>query len=398
MKAGLILMTVIAFSTFCLWGGNLTKNINHNSTELVFSEFNGYDHISIDDGTYYSDPGDPALPAKTVYLSIPHISRVISINIEQQQWQTIGYYQIMPRQMMAPFGEELVWTDENSTVYSSLSYYPNDPLINYGTSSKSGFMIADITYCPLRYNPVTDELQLLTTARLNVNYQSGLSEVVYLSSNQLNVFSEDVKTMVDNPEVVDINSPLLNTEISGLVEYAIITPEELVSSFEPLIEWKNQRGIRANIFSKEWILLNYSGYYDDMECIREFVKNLHANHGLIYLALAGDYDNFGGRMVWLSTDKYSGFAPSDQYFSDLDGSWDANGNHIYGQFQIDGCDWRSDVYVGRFPVNTSEEVTRWVNKIISYEQQPEYGYMKKHYLPEHYYLKITFLKMITVGM
>ena len=238
-------------------------------------------------------------------------------------------------------------------------------------------MIADITYCPFRYNPVTDELQLLTEAILNVNYQSGLSDVVYLSSNQLNIFSEDVKTMVDNPEVVDINSPFLNTEISGLVEYAIITPQELVSSFESLIEWKNQRGIRANIFSKEWILLNYSGYYDDMECIREFIKDLYANHGLIYVILAGDFDNLGARLVPINFQETNYNSPCDCYFSDLDSNWDGNGNHIYGEWQVDGCDWRSDVYVSRFPINTNDEVNRWINKLIKYEKDPCTNYFER---------------------
>ena len=104
------------FLTFFLWGSNLTTNIIYNPSELILSEFNGYDYIGIDNGMYFSDPGNPALPAKTIYLSIPHTSRVISVDIEEQQWQNIGYYNVIPCQQVISIGEELIWTDENSTV------------------------------------------------------------------------------------------------------------------------------------------------------------------------------------------------------------------------------------------------------------------------------------------
>lgn len=67
----------------------------------------------------------------------------------------------------------------------------------------------------------------------------------------------------------------------------------------------------------------------------------------------------------------------DLYYSDIyfeDGrfsSWDTNYNDIYGEYNWKGTteeiDFYPDVYLGRIPCDTKEDVTRVVNKIINYE-------------------------------
>lgn len=51
--------------------------------------------------------------------------------------------------------------------------------------------------------------------------------------------------------------------------------------------------------------------------------------------------------------------------------WDASGNGLYGQFvagkDVDGVHWKSDVSVGRAPVESATEAAAFVDKVISYE-------------------------------
>ncbi|MGC9367870.1 MAG: C25 family cysteine peptidase, partial [bacterium] len=110
------------------------------------------------------------------------------------------------------------------------------------------------------------------------------------------------------------------------------------------------------------------------------VKDYHQNHGLIYLIMAGDYDNLGARIIPLEAGYYTDNTPCDLYFSDVvpySSDWDANNNHQYGELSGDGCDWYCDVYVGRFPINTTTEATRWINKLLTYEQNPPSGYLTR---------------------
>ncbi len=57
---------------------------------------------------------------------------------------------------------------------------------------------------------------------------------------------------------------------------------------------------------------------------------------------------------------------ADLYFADLDGNWDANGNHIYGQLG-DGIDYYTDVYVGRYSTDVVARLEVMVNRTLAYE-------------------------------
>jgi hypothetical protein len=79
------------------------------------------------------------------------------------------------------------------------------------------------------------------------------------------------------------------------------------------------------------------------------------------------------------------YVPSDMYFGGLDfirpdeGDWDLNDNGIYGEDyfvgekKIEEKDFHADVYVGRFPASTQEEMKIMVRKQLAYERAPPPG-------------------------
>ncbi|MBU7011731.1 MAG: hypothetical protein HXS46_13670 [Theionarchaea archaeon] len=50
------------------------------------------------------------------------------------------------------------------------------------------------------------------------------------------------------------------------------------------------------------------------------------------------------------------------YYGCLDGTFDADNDHIYGEPE-DGMDWLEEVYIGRAPVETAEEAEHFVDKV-----------------------------------
>jgi hypothetical protein len=72
--------------------------------------------------------------------------------------------------------------------------------------------------------------------------------------------------------------------------------------------------------------------------------------------------------------------PADIYYAGLDGTWDANNNHTYGEL-ADSADMYSDVFVGRAPAYDVATARVFVNKTIKYEQNPPTGFIKKMILP-----------------
>ncbi|MFO7639650.1 MAG: C25 family cysteine peptidase, partial [bacterium] len=130
-----------------------------------------------------------------------------------------------------------------------------------------------------------------------------------------------------------------------------------------------------------WISANYSGY-DLQEKIRNFIIDAHATWGTMYVLLGGqgDYNSSGQNIIPTRMANYIGNEPCDLYYAGLDGTWDANNNHTYGEI-ADSADMYSDVYVGRAPVYNVAMAQNFVAKTLKYEQDPPTGFIKRMLLP-----------------
>ena len=182
------------------------------------------------------------------------------------------------------------------------------------------------------------------------------------------------------------------TGYQGNAEYIIITPSSFVNAFQPLAWWKSKKGIYTSIVTTDSIYNNWSGY-DNAEKIRNFIKEAK-DSGAIYILLGGqaDYENgeeyVARRNVYCMT---SGVGhpsypdedtiPCDMYYANLDGTWDSDGDHIYGEMS-DGVDLYADIYVGRAPVKDTSQIADFISKIMAYENNPNPGYIRKIYLPQ----------------
>ncbi|MBN1619458.1 hypothetical protein JW890_01935, partial [candidate division WOR-3 bacterium] len=362
------------------YAGEIVFPLRLTLDDISIENIGSYSSVNIRGGKNTRSGGVPSLPSLKIMLSIPSTSRILRVRIEDVQWKFLGFYDVYPAQDPCPYSSVPQFQKEDEKVYKTDAFYPEEPLESFWTGNKSGFMLGCAVFCPFRYNPVSRELYYMSYARIAMLYEEGIEEALFLTDEQIRVFKEDVSSLVWNPEAVEENAPFEKFGGEIFYEYIVITTEYLFPYFQNLLNWKTEKGVRAGIFTKEWITQNYTGL-DDLEKMREFVKDYHRNHGLIYLVLAGDYENLGARMVPVSVG--TGFfdnAPSDMYFSDVtpySSNWDANGNRLYGEFSVDGCDWFADVYVGRFPVTEPFQVTRYIEKVLTYEMYPLHGFLER---------------------
>ncbi len=180
------------------------------------------------------------------------------------------------------------------------------------------------------------------------------------------------------------------TGYQGNAEYIIITPSSFVNAFQPLAWWKSKKGIPTSIVTTDSIYSNWSGY-DNAEKIRNFIKEAK-DSGAIYILLGGqaDYENgeeyVARRNVYCMTTGLNYYIdedtiPCDMYYANLDGTWDSDGDHIYGEMS-DGVDLYADIYVGRAPVKNTSQISYFISKIMAYENNPNPGYTRKIYLPQ----------------
>ena len=167
-------------------------------------------------------------------------------------------------------------------------------------------------------------------------------------------------------------------------DMVIIAPNIFSEEIQPLINHKNEYGIRTFLNTIEDIYSNYDGF-DDAEKIKYFIKDAIEQYNIKYVLLIGG--RIGQRFKWYVPCRYSnvddGFIHkqflSDLYFADIydsEGdfsSWDTNDNGLYAEWyeddssSTDEIDLKPDVALGRLPCRDKNEVIAIVEKIISYE-------------------------------
>jgi len=150
----------------------------------------------------------------------------------------------------------------------------------------------------------------------------------------------------------------------------IIAPRHFFAALQPLVAQRQAQGLRVRLVAVEDIYPLFNGGIFHPEAIRAFVAYAHANWpgpAVKYLFLVGDGNfNFKGynpasygpfTPTWIPpyrefADPSQGDVPVDSRFGDVDG----NG--------------MPEVYVGRIPAQTVEEVAAYVTKALAYEAQP----------------------------
>ncbi len=151
----------------------------------------------------------------------------------------------------------------------------------------------------------------------------------------------------------------------------IITNSQLAAAFQQVADWYTRKGYPAEIVTLDAIYSQYSGV-DSQERIRNCIRDYHDNEGVDYVLLGGDDSIVPDRNTYVKVGSYiQTTMPTDLYYASLEGTWDSDGDHIYGEAGQDTDVYLTyDVIVGRYPVRTAEHVTNLYNKVVAYETTP----------------------------
>jgi len=180
------------------------------------------------------------------------------------------------------------------------------------------------------------------------------------------------------------------------VRYVIVTTEDQGSVWQILADWKTQTGTPAVVRTMEAIGEEYEGV-DPAERLRNFLRDAWLHWGTRYVLLAGDPGpvpiRFAHSWAWNATGGGIDIL-CDYYFACLEGSWNADGDHVFGE-PIHGnenplgdgadmgglLDLRPDVLVGRLPLETPAEAQDYLEKYFSYTRTPAMdGYLSRSLL------------------
>jgi len=335
----------------------------------------------------------PSVPYRIVGILIPQGEKVTSVEIRGVD--SSAYPELLD---LAPFdglyrqdGVKLGLVADREEVVDSEDVFPRWRVRYLGTGSYRGYRIASIAVYPFRYSLEERKLQIISSAEIIIN--TSLESPGSKSSRRLRHiegFRDESRAVVG--EIIEntgmIGSYIFNDiEIAeetrsftpsylpsmegSSVRYLIITNEEMEPVFQDFADYKTRTGIPAVVRTTAWIRNYARNGVDLAETIRNFIVDAYEKWGVEWVLLGGDTDIIPERYAY--TTYYSGqFIPTDLYYSCLDGSWNADGDSLWGEAFRDNyetgdeTDLYSEVYLGRLPVTTPDEAENLINKTLDY--------------------------------
>lgn len=354
--------------------GSMTVPLDFGSRDdFRFASYDRYDRIEGPGWTCFSEPGEPLLPAKVYTVVVPATAGRVTVTASVLQSVSIGDgYSIQPAAVPRPFSAQETTPEviiPDPSIYESNAPWPSDPVVSYHDGDRTGFRLVGFVLCPWTYDPATGELVLDTSVEVTVSWEDG-SAAHPRSQSQVDAAARDLQGWVMNPCDIAACGPPVTTPLAA-VDYLVITSNDYADSFAQFVAFKNGTGLSTELAYISDILAATPGY-DDAEKLRNYIIGRYDNDGVQFVLLAGDQTVVPARSVYLECEGWTDTAPADLYFSDLDGTWDASGDHSYGQPE-DDLDLYSDVAVGRALFGTPEQAALFVERSIMYQSSPPAG-------------------------
>ncbi|HEC86722.1 MAG TPA: hypothetical protein ENI49_02475, partial [Thermoplasmatales archaeon] len=352
---------IVLFSICSTMSFSEEKNalkVNYGFFQPTTKAIKDYQVLEIPGLHPYIEPGKPIVPVKITKILIPQGKKVASVNVITGKEKSLGKgFNIEIAKEPKPTDAE----NEDTTPTFSGTF----PKVKYEVLPVQmfrGYKILPVRLFPVKYSSENGE----------VTYVQSMEIVVQLENDgvtPIRGFEEDeklVKKIVDNIDAV--NTYKVKTSPTQSLEYVIITNDTLAPTFQAYADWKTAHGTATTVVTTSYIYTNYTGI-DDQEKIRNYIKDAYTTEGISYVLLGGDVDIIPHRGMYVYAGSNSdNDIPCDMYYGALDGTWDKDGDGIYGEAADEGgsageeADFFAEVYVGRAPVNTVEEAQNFINK------------------------------------
>lgn len=369
MRYSLVLLPVLLIGA--VFAGQITLNFELPVDAVAMTTFEGFSIPVLQGGVLSFDEGYPNLPGIPSTFVIPQGTSLSAVNVRVLSSVSMdGVYNIDPIRYNVLNGAPGPRTRVPS-VWGTDDAFPSSPAVAIQSGSKTGFRLGTYTFVPFVYNPMSGALSMITSAEITLVYEDDPAvEQLSLTDMQISIAREGLANIVENPEMLATWAPALRDGGTDWSSWVVIGDPAWETMLQPLVDLRSSTVGSAEFVSRDWIYANYTGY-DTQEKIRNYIKDAYQNHGLVYALIIGDW----GQTQRISVLNVSGNvlnSTADLYYSDLDGTWDADGDHQYGE-SSDGIDYYSDIYVGRFSTDVAARLQTMVDRTVAYETDPTPG-------------------------
>ncbi|NQS97716.1 MAG: T9SS type A sorting domain-containing protein [candidate division Zixibacteria bacterium] len=324
-----------------------------NRTLMKYS-VNGYaaDEIMIDGETYtllqklrkesiIEEKGYPRLPRINRSIIIPD-NGIMGYNVISSEYIEITDIDIAPSK-----GHILRTIDPATVPYTFGKVYQKDAffpaeLVNL----RQPYVMRDVRGLVVelncfQYNPVTRTLRIYTDVTVEVKRIAPGGENVLTRSQPLTKmmpqFSKTYQRHFINYDPLDYPIQLEEGDL------LIICYDDFLDLLDPLVEWKNQRGIPTTLVAISEIGANTTAIYN-------YIRDMYLTANLGYVLIVGDHQQVP--------------------------TYSSGSDPKYGM--LVGSDAYTEVFVGRFSAETRAQAQTQVDRTLDYEIFPQEGAVWYH--------------------
>ena len=333
--------------------------------------------LTLDETRLHGRPGEPLLPYRSVRLALPPGQTLDRLEIIPGPRITLpGSFRIAPAQPDRQFSN--IGPQDHmkkETVYTSKTPYPQTTTPQGQVHYLHGVAFVLATVTPASYVPASGELGYSETVTLRVHTRPAMNKAPFTDHLPAsNALRNMISGFAQNPELLK-SYPMAAPDADDY-PLLIVTSQAFAQGMEALVAFYQARGLKAQIMTQEDIEATYSGV-DPQEQLRNAIRGEVTDHGVEMVLLAGDAEVIPYRPFYAAA--YSGgwtYAniPSDLYYSALDGTWDDNGDGVYGQ--PEEADLLPEIGVGRLPISNQTDLANMLHKIMQYQDHPVTGELR----------------------
>lgn len=383
----LLFVLSVAVAMVC-HAGELTVSVPFQGSDLRVESEGLFTSVTLPDMPSVMVQGAPALPVMPVRIALPTGCAATSVDVASISWETIpGCYDVQPSSGCVPIsaGIDQVQSLPDPHIYGRDAWFPGSPVQLVNSSVFWGIPIAYVKVNPVRWNPASRTLEVISSLDLDVTFTE--DESVRLVSRRTEsserTAMEIMRRLVLNPEGVSgSGAALVAPKDLTWGQYVIITHPDYQAQAQELADWKTAKGIPAAVYTTTWVQSQYSTA-DLQQDMRAFLTDCR-DDGTDYVLIFGDDDKVACRDALLvGSESFTEEAPSDLYFADINDTapgadlWNCNGNNTWGEVPYpyqypqpsgyDQVDYHPDLWVGRASVNTAGEADIFLDKVFIYE-------------------------------
>lgn len=349
-------MAVLIILSKLTLAGTIHYDWNVSASDVQIDAYGKWDVISLDEGMPVFANGYPNLPAIARCYVLPQGATVTNVEVTNVSTISLGRALLPIPVMLLPLSGEVPGFPNYTEVHldGMSTSFPASPIAGFKTGSKTGFRLGSYSFTPFVYEPSTGELFLITSADIEMTFDNDpLITPQMLSESQIDLATTALAAFIDNPEMLETWSPISRPDTDEDVEVVIVGNNSQQALLNELASFHSQAGYQSQFVSLQWINSNVEGY-DLQEKIRNHLKDLYLNNGLCFAVVVGDSGITVRQSMLCGDGRMEPMGScADLYYADLDGTWDSDGDHKYGEI-TDGVDYYTDLYVGRYPTNPSE--------------------------------------------